>query len=93
MTVTESQPVPGADVIPELADYPPALDTAQVAEVLGIADSGWVSSQLFNKRWPGFRVGRDWRMRRSVVQRIMLGQDPFGSADAADAEVGDESQG
>lgn len=91
--MTESQPASGADVIPELADYPPALDTAQVAEVLGIADSGWVSSQLFNNRWPGFRVGRDWRMRRSVVQRIMLGQDPFGTAQDADAEVGDDQQG
>lgn len=76
--MTESQPATGADVIPELANYPAVLDTAQVAKLLSIADSGWVSEQLSKKRWPGFKVGRDWRMRRLVVQRIMLGQDPFG---------------
>lgn len=91
--MTESQPAAGADIIPELAEYPPALDTAQVAEVLGVTDSGWVSEQLFHKKWPGFKVGRDWRMRRSVVQRIMLGQDPFGPANAVDPEPGDDPSG
>lgn len=91
--MTESQPAPGADTIPELAEYPLSLDTAQVAEVLGITDSGWVSEQLFHKRWPGFKVGRDWRMRRSVVQRIMLGQDPFSEVHSADAAGEDDPQG
>jgi hypothetical protein len=87
ITLTESQPASGADIIPELVDYPPSLDTAQVAQVLGIGNVGDVSQRLANGVWPGFKVGRDWRMRRSVVQRIMLGQDPFAPGRAAGSDV------
>lgn len=67
------------DAIPELAGYPPSLTTRQVAEVMGLTSPAAVSQRLEDKTWPGFKVGTSWRMRRSVVQAIMLGHDPWGA--------------
>ena len=64
------------EVIPELAAYPPSMKTEQVAQVLNIAKVYDVGRYLNSQVWPGFKVGRSWRMRRSVVQQIMLGQYP-----------------
>lgn len=64
-------------VISELRHLPASLDTRQVAEVLNIVNQAEVSGRLSADQWPGFRVGVQWRMRRSVVQRIMLGLDPW----------------
>lgn len=77
--MTDGSQSPDAAVIPELRGYPPSLDTREVAEVLGIINHAEVSGRLAANQWPGFRVGIQWRMRRSVVQRIMLGQDPWES--------------
>lgn len=66
-------------VIPELAGFPPSLTTRQVAEVMGLPSPAAVSQHLQDGTWPGFKVGTSWRVRRSVVQAIMLGQDPWGA--------------
>lgn len=66
-------------VIPELAGFPPSLTTRQVAEVMGLTSPASVSQRLEDRTWPGFKVGTSWRVRRSVVQAIMLGQDPWGA--------------
>ncbi len=80
-TMTQGSQSSDADVIPELRGYPPSLDTKEVAEVLGIVNPAEVSGRLADNQWPGFRVGIQWRMRRSVVQRIMLGLDPWEGAE------------
>lgn len=73
----ESTPGDLVDVIPDLRGYPPSLSTRDAAEVLNIINQAEVSSRLVAGEWPGFRVGIQWRMRRSVVQAIMLGDDPW----------------
>lgn len=76
-TMTQGSQSSDAEVIAELRGYPPSLDTKEVAEVLGIVNPAEVSGRLAANQWPGFRIGIQWRMRRSVVQRIMLGLDPW----------------
>jgi hypothetical protein len=75
--MTHGSQASDTEVIPELRAYPPSLDTKEVAEVLGIVNPAEVSGRLAGNQWPGFRIGIQWRMRRSVVQRIMLGLDPW----------------
>lgn len=76
-TMTQESQSSDVGLIPELQGYPPSLDTREVAEVLGIVNPAEVSGRLAANQWPGFRIGIQWRMRRSVVQLIMLGLDPW----------------
>lgn len=70
-------------LIPELRDYAPSLNTDETALVLGL-DRQAVSRLLQKGELPGFRVGGRWRVRRSELQKVMLGQ--WEGPTGADAE-------
>lgn len=61
------------DVLPELQAYPLSMNTAQIADVLSLTPLR-VRKLLEEGSLPGFRVGRQWRMRRAEVQRVMTGE-------------------
>lgn len=61
------------DVLPELEGLPPTLTTHQVGEVLNCS---YVQARklMESRQLPGFRIGRQWRMRRNDLQLVLLGQ-------------------
>lgn len=61
------------DVLPELQGYGLSLTTAEAAEVLNL-DRARVGQLLSKGELPGYRVGGRWRLRRSDIQRVMLGE-------------------
>ncbi|GMA42399.1 helix-turn-helix domain-containing protein [Mobilicoccus caccae] len=68
-----TQPNTDLDTIPELRAYPLMMTTADVAEVLNLRPVA-VMRLLNRKALPGTKIGSQWRIRRSDVQRIILGE-------------------
>lgn len=62
------------EIIPELVGYPDVLDTAQVAAALRLRDRRASEFLLRTGKLPGFRVGNQWRMRRTALQDVMTGK-------------------
>ena len=60
------------DVLPELAQYGPVLTPAEVAGVMGVNRHHLVALMRDGK-FPGFRLGGSWRVRRADVQAVMIG--------------------
>lgn len=61
------------DVLPELRPFGPIMGTHEVAEILGI-NAATASRLCAAGDLPAFRVGRQWKVRRSELQRVILGQ-------------------
>lgn len=74
-------------LIPELRDFAPSLTTDEASVLLGM-DRSAVSRLLHQGQLPGFRVGGRWRIRRSELQKVMLGQWK-GPEDLTDEDHGD----
>lgn len=65
--------MPDEDVLPELREYGVTLTTQEVADVLRCTPLQ--ARRLLEKgSLPGFRVGRQWRVRRADMQRVLLGE-------------------
>lgn len=60
-------------VIPELAGFGPSLSVDDVAKVLGLAPRS-VRTMAVRGELPAFKIGRVWRVRRSVLEQLMLGR-------------------
>ena len=61
------------EVLPELAGYGQVMTPAETATVLEVNRSSLVMLMRTGK-FPGFRVGGTWRVRRSDVQDVMQGR-------------------
>ncbi|WP_068255624.1 helix-turn-helix domain-containing protein [Janibacter corallicola] len=61
------------DVLPELAELPMSLTTHQVGEVLNCSHVQ-ARKLMESGQLPGFRIGRQWRMRRQDMQNVILGK-------------------
>ena len=74
------------DVLPELADYGPVMTPAEVARVMGVNRHHLVALMRDGK-FPGFRLGGSWRVRRADVQAVMTGSWlPSVAVEEADEE-------
>lgn len=61
------------DVLPELRQYGVTLTTQEAAEVLNCTPLQ--ARRLLEKgSLPGFRIGRQWRVRRADMQDVLLGK-------------------
>ena len=60
------------EVLPELAEYGPVMTPAEVAQVMGVNRHHLVTLMRDGK-FPGFRLGGSWRVRRADVQGVMTG--------------------
>ncbi len=58
------------DVLPELAGYPQVMTSKEVSEVLRLSPQS-TARLLRSGGLPGFRVGGEWRCRRSDIQALM----------------------
>lgn len=73
------------DTLPELREYPVVMTLEQVADVLNVTIP--TLRRLIPHPIPAFKVGREWRIRRSSVNSILTGEllavtpdDEHGSA-------------
>lgn len=78
--------VSAEDVLPELAAYRPVMTPAEVAEVMGVNRQHLVVLMRTGK-FPGFRFGGAWRVRRADVQQVLTGRwTPPGGEDDPDSD-------
>ena len=64
--------VSAEDVLPELAAFGPVMTPTEVASVMGVNRHHLVALMRDGK-FPGFRLGGSWRVRRADVQAVMTG--------------------
>ena len=78
--------VSSEEVLPELAGYGPVMTPAEVAQVMGVNRQHLVVLMRAG-RFPGFRFGGAWRVRRADVQQVLTGRwTPPGGEDDPDSD-------
>lgn len=59
--------------LPELEQYPPILTTSEVAQILRLRGGAVAASRLIARGdLRGTKVGKEWRVRRSDLARMLL---------------------
>ena len=81
--------VSAEEVLPELASYGPVMTPVEVAQVMGVNRQHLVTLMRAGK-FPGFRFGGAWRVRRAEVQDVLTGRwRPPGGEDDEDTDTED----